>query len=73
MDPQDRDKVDQALHFLMGVAMGLSFTVLLLWWREFRQQAPIERIGDTGRDIRFSLIGVTVGQVALVGLVWGLL
>jgi hypothetical protein len=68
-----QEVIEQTLHVLMGVGLGLTCTVLVVWWREFVQQAPIERLEDTGRDILFTLAGVTVGQIMLLGVVWALL
>jgi hypothetical protein len=33
-----------------------------MWWREFVKQAPIERIDDTARDLKFTMIGACCGQ-----------
>lgn len=66
-----KDTVDQALHFLMGFALALVGTAAAAWavfhWREFFEQAPIQRVYDTERDMRFGLIGAAVGQVAQLG------
>lgn len=73
-----KDAVDQALHFLMGLGIASVGTAAAAWalfhWREFYQQAPIQRVYDTERDMRWGLIGACVGQivnaVALGAIVW---
>jgi len=40
LDPGDQEKIDQALHFLMGFACAFLFLGLLLWRREKRQLPP---------------------------------
>ena len=69
---QNRDRIDQFLHFLL---MGLLPSMVLsaapsfayMWHREFVAQAPIERIDDTARDMKFCMIGACVGQVIHTG------
>jgi hypothetical protein len=62
-----RDRIDQTLHFLAAFGIASLGTAAGAWeWahrREFVEQAPIERIGDTQRDMRFMLYGAWVGQV----------
>ena len=65
---KNRDRVDQALHFvLMGFLPSLVLSAApsfaYMWHREFVKQAPIERIDDTARDMKFCMIGACVGQV----------
>lgn len=66
-----RDRVDQTLHFLAGFGIASVGTAAAAWeWahrREFIEQAPIERIGDTERDMRFVLYGAWGGQVVWTG------
>lgn len=65
---ENRDRIDQFLHFTL---MGLLPSALLsaapsfayMWHREFVKQAPIERIDDTARDMKFCMIGACVGQI----------
>jgi hypothetical protein len=58
---QARDVVDQTLHVLWfgSVSLFLSPSIAWAWahYREFHAQAPIERIDDTERDLRFSVFG----------------
>lgn len=62
-----RDRVDQTLHVLAGFGIASLGTAAAAWeWahrREFIEQAPIERVGDTQRDMRFVLYGAWGGQV----------
>lgn len=67
-----RDAVDQALHVAAGFAIASLGTAAAAWgwahWREFQVQAPIERIEDTRRDMRFVLYGAVGGQVVNLAL-----
>lgn len=64
---EGRDRVDQTLHVALGFVLALIGSAALAWgffhWREFVQQAPIERIEDTRRDMRFGVYGAVAGQV----------
>ena len=66
-----KDAVDQALHFLMGLGFSVVGTAAAAWaffhWREFFQQAPIQRVYDTERDMRFGLFGAVLGQGLQLG------
>lgn len=61
-----QEAVDQAAHVAMGFGLAAVGTAAAAWaffhWREFVQQAPIERVYDTERDMRFGIIGACVGQ-----------
>ncbi|MDX2018220.1 MAG: hypothetical protein SFY95_11375 [Planctomycetota bacterium] len=67
-----RDAWDQAGHFGMCFALASALGAGAAWafmhWREFFDQAPIERIDDTERDMRFGLFGALAGQ--LVFMTW---
>ena len=73
-----KDAVDQALHFLMGLGISSVGSAAAAWaffhWREFVEQAPIQRVYDTERDMRFGLIGACFGQViqavAIAAIIW---
>jgi hypothetical protein len=65
---KNRDRVDQAAHFVVFGFLPSCFlsaapSFAFMWWREFVKQAPIERIDDTARDMKFTMIGACVGQV----------
>lgn len=64
---ENRDRVDQALHFLAAFVIACAVSAAGAWsWahnREFFAQAPIERIEDTERDMRFMLFGAGAGQI----------
>lgn len=66
-----RDRVDQTLHVLAGFGIASLGSAAAAWeWahrREFIEQAPIERIWDTQRDMRFVLYGAWGGQVVWTG------
>jgi len=62
-----REPIEQTLHFVfLGLVPAALGTAAAAWalnhWREFYHQAPIERIDDTERDMRFALYGAVVGQ-----------
>lgn len=61
-----RDAVDQAGHFLMCFAiasiLGAGAAWAFMHWREFYEQAPVERVDDTERDMRFGIFGAIAGQ-----------
>jgi hypothetical protein len=64
---KNRDRVDQTLHFLlMGFIPSIFLTAApsfaYAWNREFIEQAPIERIEDTARDMKFVMMGAVCGQ-----------
>jgi hypothetical protein len=67
LDRAGRDAVDQTLHAGAGFGIAALGSSWAAWaWahrREFVVQAPIERIEDTQRDMRFMLYGAGVGQV----------
>lgn len=71
LDRDERDVVDQILHFLAGFGIASVGSTAAAWeWahrREFIHQAPIERINDTQRDMRFKLHGAWVGQIVWTG------
>lgn len=62
-----RDAWDQTGHFWLGLVIASVGSGAAAWaffhWREFDQQAPVERIADTQRDMRFGVYGAAVGQV----------
>lgn len=62
-----RDAWDQAGHVAMCFGIASVGSAAAAWgfmhWREFAQQAPIERIEDTRRDMRFGVYGAAAGQV----------
>lgn len=66
LDRGGRDLVDQTLHVLGWGLLAAVGTAAAAWavahHREFVRQAPIERIDDTERDMRFMLIGAAIGQ-----------
>lgn len=72
-----RDCIDQTLHTAAGFGLGLVLPSWASWaichHREFVQQAPIERIEDLERDMRFWLIGTAIGWTVRAGLVVGTL
>lgn len=65
-----RDAIDQTLHVAAGFMIASLGTAAAAWawahWREFKVQAPIERIEDTRRDMRFVLYGATGGQIVFL-------
>lgn len=67
LDRRGRDRVDQTLHVVGWFLLAAVGSAALAWavahHREFVRQAPIERIDDTERDMRFMLIGSAAGQV----------
>lgn len=66
-----RDAWDQTGHFGMCFGIASVASGAAAWgfmhWREFNQQAPIERIADTRRDMRFGVYGAAAGQVIFTG------
>ena len=65
---ENRDRVDQAAHlvvmgFLPSCLLSAAPSFAFMWHREFVKQAPIERIDDTARDMKFCMIGAVLGQV----------
>ena len=85
--PAWQEPAEQVGHVALGVLAGLSFGLLLIWWREWVLQWPpgdpatvdgveitqLDRVADTKRDLLFFDIGYTAGQVGQFGLVWWLL
>ncbi len=71
LDRRGRDAVDQCLHLAGWFLIACLGTAAAAWavahWREFVSQAPIERIDDTERDMRFMLVGACLGQVVHTG------
>jgi hypothetical protein len=68
MSRKNRDRVDQALHFVVigflpSILVTAAPSFAYVWWREFVHQAPIDRIDDTIRDIKFCMMGAVCGQV----------
>lgn len=66
-----KNRVDQALHALAGFGLAAVGSAALAWhWahhREFVEQAPIERVWDTERDMRHVLYGAWAGQIFFTG------
>lgn len=62
-----RDAWDQTGHFWMCFGIAAVGSAAAAWgfmhWREFDAQAPIERIEDTRRDMRFGIYGAIPGQL----------
>lgn len=72
---RQRDAIDQTGHFLLGLVFASLGSAALAWAffhrREFLEQAPIERIHDTERDMAFGLSGACWGQVVhSLAIVW---
>lgn len=61
LDPQVEEAVEQALHLLCGLFISCFFgsfmSMLIVYIREFWWQWPLERIGDTRKDMGYWILG----------------
>lgn len=67
LSKEEQERIDQTAHFFMGFFLSAAASPVAAWWlfhvREFIWQAPVERVNDTEKDMRFGLYGATVGLI----------